>query len=45
MNKPKARLYLKGIILNLEQAEEEGYYVAYRDIINQCKKALKELEG
>lgn len=44
MSISKAKLYLHGIINNLENCIEEGSYVTYQDIINQCKKVLKELE-
>ena len=44
MNIKNAKLYLHGIINNLENYIEEGSYVTYQDIINQCKKVLKELE-
>ena len=44
MSISKAKLHLHGIINNLENCIEEGSYVTYQDIINQCKKVLKELE-
>lgn len=44
MSISKAKLYLHGTINNLENCIEEGSYVTYQDIINQCKKVLKELE-
>ena len=44
MSLSKAKLYLHDMINNLENCIEEGSYVTYQDIINQCKKVLKELE-
>lgn len=44
MSISKAKLYLHNIINNTENCIEEGSYVTYQDIINQCKKVLKELE-
>lgn len=44
MSISKAKLHLHGIINNFENCIEEGSYVTYQDIIDQCKKALKELE-
>ena len=44
MSIKNAKLYLNGIINNLEDCIDEGSYVTYQDIINQCKKTLKELE-
>lgn len=45
MSLSKAKLYLHCMINNLENCIEEGSYVTYQNIINQCKKALKELEN
>lgn len=44
MSIKNAKLHLYGIINNLENCIEEGSEITYQDIINQCKKALKELE-
>lgn len=45
MSISNAKLYLHGMINNLENCIEEGSKVTYQDLINQCKKVLKELEG
>ena len=45
MSISNAKLYLHGMINNLENCIEEGSEVTYQDLINQCKKVLKELEG
>lgn len=39
MSTVKAKIYLKGLISNLEDS-----IIPYQSIINQCKKALNELE-
>ena len=44
MSIKNAKLHLHCMINNLENCIEEGSYVTYQDIINQCKKTLKELE-
>jgi hypothetical protein len=45
MSKSNAKLYLHDMINNLENCIEEGSEVTYQNIINQCKKVLKELGG
>ena len=44
MSISNAKLYLHGMINNLENCIEDGSEVTYQDLINQCKKVLKELE-
>lgn len=44
MSISNAKLYLHVMINNLENCIEEGSEVTYQDLINQCKKVLKELE-
>ena len=39
MSISKAKLYLHGMINNLENCIEEGSYVTYKDIINQIGRA------
>lgn len=44
MSKEKAKIYLYAMINKLYSCIGKGSYITYQDIINQCEKAIKELE-
>lgn len=44
MSKEKAKIYLHTMINKLYSCIGRGSYITYQDIINQCEKAIKELE-
>lgn len=44
MSKEKAKICLHAMINKLYSCIGKGSYITYHDIINQCEKALEELE-
>lgn len=44
MSIARAKIYLRGMIAGSELLEKEGKQPTNQAIINQCKKALKELK-